>query len=87
VPGRGLRLALQQYVFSAEGKPLHVFYGIYEDPTGTTELANRRKDAASRVAAAFAGSRNYGQRFLEVAVSGYERPEMREPPWLENWLK
>ena len=27
------------------------------------------------MAAALAGSRNYGQRFLEVAVVGYERPE------------
>ena len=29
----------------------------------------------TEVAAALAGSRNYGQRFLEVAVVGYEKPE------------
>ena len=75
VPLAGMELAMQQYVFNAEGTPLHVFYGIYEDPTGSTQLANRRKDSASRVAAALAGSRNYGQRFLEVAVVGFERPE------------
>jgi hypothetical protein len=74
VPLAGMDLAMQQYVFSAEGTPLHVFYGVYEDPSGSTELANRRKNSASRLAAALAGSRNYGQRFLEVAVVGYERP-------------
>jgi len=67
-------LALRQYVFEVEGKPLHVFYGIYEDQTGG-ELANRRRTPASRVQAALAGSRNYGQRFLELAVFGYEKPE------------
>jgi len=66
---------MQHYVFSAEGRLLHVFYGIYEDPTGSAKLANRRKDFGSRVAAALAGSRNYGQRFLELAVTGYDRPE------------
>jgi hypothetical protein len=75
VPVAGIQLALQQYVFSAEGTTLHVFYAIYEDPSGTTELANRRKDFPSRVAAALSGSRNYGQRFLEVALIGCERPE------------
>jgi exosortase/archaeosortase family protein len=75
LPVAGMDLAMQQYVFNAEGTPLHVFYGIYEDPSGSSKLANRRKDIRSRVAAALAGSRNYGQRFLEVAVVGYERPE------------
>ena len=53
---------------------LHVFYGIYEDPTGPLELANRRRDTGSRIAAALAGSRNYGQRFLEIAVTGPPDP-------------
>jgi exosortase/archaeosortase family protein len=75
VPLAGMELAMQHYVFNTEGMPLHVFYGIYEDPTGSTQLANRRQDAGSRVAAALAGSRNYGQRFLEVAVFGCENPE------------
>jgi exosortase/archaeosortase family protein len=74
VPVSGRVLALRQYVFGGEGLPVHVFYGIYEDPTGSGELANRRTDNASRVAAALAGSRNYGQRWLEVAVVGFENP-------------
>ncbi len=90
VPVAGMELALQHYVFSAEGRLLHVFYGIYEDPTGSTRLANRRKDFASRVAAALAGSRNYGQRFLEIAVTGYDRPEAAKAalaPELEKLIR
>ena len=75
VPIAGMELAMQQYVFRAEGRLLHVFYGIYEDPSESAKLANPRQDSSSRVAAALAGSRNYGQRFFEVAVSGYARPE------------
>ena len=75
VPVAGMELAMQHYVFMAERKSLQVFHGIYEDPTGSSILANRRKNFRSRVAAALAGSRNYGQRSLEVAVFGYERPE------------
>jgi hypothetical protein len=75
IPISDMTLALQHYVFSTEGSSIHVFYGIYEDPTGSAELANRRQNAASRIKAALAGSRNYGQRFLEVAVAGCERPD------------
>jgi exosortase/archaeosortase family protein len=75
VPLAGMELAVQQYVFAAEGRTFHVFYGIYEDPTGSAALANRRRKTGDRIKAALAGSRNYGQRYLEVAVGGYERPE------------
>jgi exosortase len=75
VPAGSLTLAFRQYVFTAEGQPLHVFYGLYEDPDGSAVLANRRKSAAKRIGAALAGSRNYGQRLLEIAISGPEQPE------------
>jgi exosortase len=75
VPVAGMEVAMQHYVFNADGNSLQVFHGIYEDPAGSSTLANRRKDFRSRIAAALAGSRNYGQRFFEVAVVGYERPE------------
>jgi exosortase len=63
-------LALQQYLFTVEGQSLQVFYGIYEDSSGPGVLANRRLDSWNRVSAALAGSRNYGQRFLEIAEFG-----------------
>jgi exosortase len=75
IPLGGLELAVHQYVFEAEGRILHVFYGIYEDQGGAGALVNRRLTPANRLQAALSGSRNYGQRFLEVAVYGYESPE------------
>jgi exosortase len=75
VPVGNMQFAFRQYVFLADGQPLHVFYAIYEDPSGSAVLANRRQDTASRIAAALAGSRNDGQSFLEVAVAGPENPE------------
>jgi exosortase len=74
----GLRMALQHYIFGSPGRPVHVFYAIYEDPTGTESLANRRRDPASRLSAALAGSRNYGQRFLELAVWGLTSEQQAE---------
>ena len=47
-----------------------MFYAIYEDPSGSAVLADRRQDTASRIAAALTGSRNYGQSYLELAVAG-----------------
>ncbi len=73
VPVNGIDLAFRQFQFTADGQPLHVFYGLYEDTTGPSILANRRKDTANRLSAALAGSRNFGQRFLEIAISGPER--------------
>ena len=75
VPVGGRQFDFRQYVFPNNEHLLHVFYAIYEDAGGSAVLANRRKDAASRIAAALAGSRNVGQRFLELAVGGPETPE------------
>jgi len=70
-----LNLAIHQYEFQAEGRLLHVFYGIYEDQTGSAVLANRRLGSLSRLRAAADGSRNSGQRFLEAAVWGYDQAQ------------
>ena len=69
------QFAFRQYVFLAGDQTLHVFYAIYEDPGGTAVLANRRKDTENRIAAALVGSRNDGQSFLELVVTGPEDPE------------
>ena len=70
-----MTLIIQQHLFLADGKSVYVFYGIYEDSTGTQVLANRRRTVRDRIHAARTGSRNYGQRFLELAVWGYDNPE------------
>jgi exosortase len=75
IPFAGSGLALHQYEFKSEGNRINVFYGIYEDQTGMEVLANRRISQASRITAALSGSRNYGQRFLEIAVIGLDGPQ------------
>jgi exosortase/archaeosortase family protein len=83
-------LAVHQFEFEASGRTLHVFYGIYEDQTGSAVLANRRLTRASRIEAALTGSRNYGQRFLEAAVWGYDRADDAKSAFvreLENLIK
>ncbi len=75
VPLGGTVLALQQYRFRAEGRRIHIFYGVYEDANGSTVLTDRRQSAGSRIKAALAGNRSSGQRFLELALAGPEQPE------------
>ena len=87
VPVGDMQFAFRQYVFLADGQPLHVFYAIYEDSSGSTILANRRKDTTSRIVAALAGSRNDGQRFLEMAVAGPENPEQAKTALREELEK
>ncbi len=67
-------LPLRHYVFAAGDRPIHVFFGIYEDSDGGQALALRRDDVWTRIAAAAAGSRNYGQRFLEIALFDIDEP-------------
>ena len=72
VPVGGRIFAFHEFVFLTNAQPLHVFYAVYEDQTGSAVLANRRQTTASRLTAALAGSRNDGQSFLEIAVAGPE---------------
>ncbi len=74
VPVGHISVAFREYLFTVEDRPLHVFYGLYEDTSGSAVLANRRIDTVSRITAAVAGSRNYGQRLLEIAISGPVQP-------------
>ena len=71
-------LAVEHYIFAVDDQPFDVFFGIYEDQFGPAALANRRLGTASRIEGALTGSRNVGQRFLEIAVHGYDRPELAE---------
>ena len=73
-PGRydcgGVQLALNRLLFESDGKLLRVFYAQYEDSAKPELLASYRANTAQRLAAARAGSRNYGLRILELAVAG-----------------
>ena len=54
---------------SAPGRLLRLLWDL-RDPAGSAKLANRRKDFREPCGRSPDGSRNYGQRFLELAVTG-----------------
>jgi exosortase len=70
-----LVLGFRHFIFRAGERPVHVFYGCYEDCLGGNAFAFSRQDIRSRVAAATAGSRNSGQRWLEVVFWGISNDE------------
>lgn len=62
--------SLRRYLFENHGQRLWVYYGQFEDSAAPELGTSHRGDAARRVSAALAGSRNYGLRMLEIAVAG-----------------
>lgn len=66
----GRNYSFLSYVFDSNGRELRVFYGQYEDSAAPEFVTSYRENTARRVAAALAGSRNYGLRMLEIAVAG-----------------
>jgi hypothetical protein len=65
----GLTLPFRAYEFMDRGSSVHVYFCAWEDgKQGLT--ANMRENAATRLAAARAGSRSLSQRVLEIAVWG-----------------
>ena len=65
-----IQFALKRLLFQSGDRLLRVFYAQYEDSARPELLANYRENASQRIAAAWAGSRNYGLRILEIAVAG-----------------
>lgn len=70
----GQSLHFRQYLFESEGQLVHVFFAGEEFPRRRTVPGYFRATHWERVKAALAGSRNYGQRTLEIALWGVEDP-------------
>jgi hypothetical protein len=73
-----LRIPFHKYAFISGGNVLHVFFAVVEDTELQGEPANLRRSHWQRLLAGLAGSRNYGQRSLEIGVTGYESAEQAE---------
>ena len=69
-----LQLPFQKYEFEGQGKPVHVFFCLWEDGMEnlprTGELTKR-----DRLAAAFSAQRLLGQRSMELILRGYRNLE------------
>jgi len=64
-----LQLTFDRFVFDDDGRKLYVFFAQTEDMMGGGQ-ASLRSTHLSRLRAALAGSRNYGQNNFEVALMG-----------------
>ena len=72
-PGR--EIEFNRYIFDAEGRKVHVYFSVAEFMRGTKSPGFLRMTSWQRVRAALAGSRNFGQHTLEVAIWGTDNAE------------
>lgn len=77
-PAGNLVLPFRTYVVEESGRPVHVFYCLWEDRAEGQSFKTERLTYGNRLAPVRAGRRNLGQRSLEVAVRGYEDPRNAE---------
>ncbi len=73
----GLSIPFRRYVFDDSGRPMYVFFCLWEDGAENlpaTELLRLR----DRVRAAWAGIRTAGQRTLEIIVTGVDSERSAE---------
>jgi exosortase len=70
----GIDLPFHAYVFEYDGRPLHVFYCLWEDRArdgGAPKIGNALTYGV-RLKSVMNGVRNTGQQVLEIAVLGYD---------------
>jgi exosortase len=70
-----LALPFRTFAFELNGRPLHVFYCVWEDRERPAAEGPEDFSPASRVRAVLAGRRHLGQQVLEVAIQGFASPE------------
>ena len=88
--GCGFPLNFRRYVFVSEGTMLYVFFSVAENMQAGNSPGFLRMTHWDRVKAAVAGSRNYGQRSLEVAIAGVADQAAAEAALrreLPGWVK
>jgi len=71
VASEGLTLPFRRYTFEQNGKTLYVFFAVEEDHLNGSIPGVFRANPWDRIRAAVAGSRNFGERSMEVAVTGF----------------
>lgn len=69
--GQGLNLLFRRYAFEQNGRTLYVFFAVTEDSSNAGAPDSFGFSHWDRIRAAITGSRNFGERRLEVAVAGF----------------
>ncbi len=68
----GLSFPFRHYVAEDRGRPLHIFYCLWEDRAPHPDVRGAGLSLRNRLEPVLAGRRNLGQRSLEVAVWGIQ---------------
>ncbi len=67
------RVPFQEFLFQYQGQPVFVYFSATEGVGAERErLANARERVTERVRAALEGSRNFGLRWAEIVIWGYQ---------------
>jgi hypothetical protein len=69
---RGFSLNFRRFIFDSNDRKIEVFFSVEEALDANGSLGFLRRTHWARFQAALAGSRNYGQRTLEIAISGLQ---------------
>lgn len=88
----GVSFPYRQYAFEKGGQAIHVFFSVWDDrKQGDLFVANQEAGVwANRLRSVFSGQGNFGQRLLEVAVTGeiaMEEAEERYVAFLKEHLR
>ncbi len=72
LPIRGLHLPTHRYIFTARGRPLYVFYCLWENRPALDGPPSTWRDltVTRRLRGVLTGQRNLGQQVLELALTG-----------------
>ena len=77
LPARGLDLPFRAYIFEAAGRPLYVFFCLWEYGA-TRQPGLGRSKYLDRLYSVLAGRRRLGQQTFEIVVNGYAGMEEAE---------
>lgn len=73
-----LVINFHRYIFESEGRVVHVYFSVAEAMKASGSPGYLRMNSWDRIGAALAGSRNFGEHTLEIAVSGIEDPRQAD---------
>ena len=69
-PTHGLELPFRTYTFREQGRPVYVFYSLWDDRATVQQFETMSLTYANRLGPVLAGQRNRGQRSLELVLWG-----------------
>lgn len=88
--GQGLNLPFRRFMFEQDGQTLYVFFAVVEDRLDAGAPGVPGFSHWDRIRAAVDGSRNFGERSVEVAATGFNSSDEAWQAFqtaLPGWIK